>query len=114
MSELKRALLVGIDSYDRVSGLSGCVNDVRALTPLLARNEDDSPNFACQAFTSASDRIDREALLEAVDALLAPGADVALFYFAGHGAETQGDVVLIAQDSASKNTGWRYPTCSRA
>ncbi|MEJ7655362.1 MAG: caspase family protein, partial [Chloroflexia bacterium] len=69
---MKRALLVGIDHYDRVSGLSGCVNDVRALTPLLARNEDDSPNFACQALTSASERVDRETMLGRIERRLRP------------------------------------------
>jgi uncharacterized caspase-like protein len=107
VSGLKRALLVGIDSYDRLSELTGCVNDVQALTPLLARNEDDSPNFACQSFISSTHRIDRASLLDAIDSLFAPGVDVALFYFAGHGAEAPSDVVLMAQDSDSLNTALR-------
>src|SRR5450759_2117821 len=82
---MKRALLVGIDRYDRFGGLKGCVNDVTALSPLLGRNEDDSPNFSCQEQTSALARVDRRDLLEALDALFLPGAEVALFYFAGHG-----------------------------
>jgi len=108
MSGLKRALLVGIDHYDRVSGLDGCVNDVTALHPLLARNEDGSPNFKCQVRTSASARIERDNLLEAVDALLAPGVDIALLYFAGHGDEARGDVALLAQDSTSSNSGLAF------
>jgi hypothetical protein len=42
---MKRALLVGIDEYRQFNNLGGCVNDVRALEPLLAKNEDDSPNL---------------------------------------------------------------------
>ena len=38
---MKRALLVGIDKYDTRAPLHGCVNDVRALHPLLAQNEDE-------------------------------------------------------------------------
>ena len=49
---MKRALLVGIDDYDRFSSLDGCENDVNALEALLSRNEDDSPNFDCQKRTS--------------------------------------------------------------
>src|SRR5205085_269665 len=74
-SEMKRALLVGIDRYECVSPLNGCVNDVNALMPLLARNEDDSPNFACVTKTSSSDKpVSRRNLLEAIDALLKRGA----------------------------------------
>jgi hypothetical protein len=105
MKTMKRALLIGIDDYDDVSGLNGCVNDVNSLMPLLSRNENDSPNFDCQTRTSATDRVDRRGLLAAVDALLAPGADVALLYFAGHGAETENDVILVTQDSSNHDPG---------
>lgn len=102
---MKRALLVGIDQFDHFSPLSGCVNDVTTLRPLLARNEDDSPNFECQSATSALARVTRAALLDAMDALLAPGADVALFFFAGHGMETRNDVTLVTQDGTTSDPG---------
>lgn len=102
---MKRALLVGIDSYDSLSSLSGCVNDVNALESLLARNEDDSPNFNCQKRTSDVERVERRNLLQAVDELFAPGADVALFYFAGHGAGSNNDVILAAQDGDRDDVG---------
>lgn len=102
---MKRALLVGIDSYDNFSPLGGCVNDVNALEPLLARSEDNSPNFNCQKRTSDIERVERRKLLQAIDALLAPGADVALFYFAGHGAESDNDVTLVTQDGDSNDYG---------
>jgi hypothetical protein len=102
---MKRALLVGIDTYDKFNGLAGCVNDVHALTPLLARHEDDSPNFDCHYYTSNGHRVDRKTLLEAVNTLLAPGADVALFYFAGHGAAASNDVVLVTQDGGNSDMG---------
>lgn len=102
---MKRALLVGIDAYDTFESLSGCVNDVAALLPLVARDEDDSPNFACRALVSSDQRIDRRGLLEAVDDLLTPGADVALLYFAGHGASAQSDVILVTQDGTSSDPG---------
>lgn len=81
------------------------MNDVAALLPLVSRNEDDSPNFNCQIRTSDLQRVERRTLLEAVDALLAPGADVALFYFAGHGARADNDVVLYAQDGKKGDQG---------
>jgi hypothetical protein len=103
--KMKRALLVGIDDYDHVKGLRGCVNDVNALHPLLAKNEDGSPNFACEVRTSDVDPVDRRSLLEDLDALLAPGADIALFYFSGHGARVVNDAALITRDADSGDSG---------
>lgn len=102
---MKRALLIGIDDYDHMDTLGGCVNDVDALLPLLSRNENDSPNFDCQTRTSAMVRVDRRGLIEAVDALLSPGADVSLFYFAGHGVAARNDVILVTQDGAGSDLG---------
>jgi len=102
---LKRALLVGIDQYDKFSSLKGCVNDVMALLPLMSRNDDDSPNFSCQALTSDSTCVSRDALLREVDRLLAPGADIAVLYFAGHGGETARDVTLVVQDGTARTPG---------
>ena len=102
---MKRALLVGIDEYDNMSPLRGCVNDVNALHPLLSRNEDNSPNFNCQVRTSPADRVDRRGLLADIKALLGPGADVALFYFAGHGEKKESDVVIATQDGQTPELG---------
>jgi hypothetical protein len=102
---MKRALLVGINHYQRVIPLAGCVNDVRALEPLIARHDDESPNFECVACVSGEQTVDRNLLLESIDNLLAPGVDVALLYFAGHGMEEGGDVVLVPQEAASPNEG---------
>jgi hypothetical protein len=104
---MKRALLVGIDSYEHFSSLRGCVNDVTSLVPLLERHEDASPNFECRALTSDVGKITTDRLLEALDALLAPGADVALFYFAGHGhsSNTGDDVTLVSANGTATSPG---------
>lgn len=102
---MKRALLVGIDNYINFSPLRGCVNDVNALLPLLARNEDNSPNFSCVDIAGPNGPIDRRGLLRGINALLAPGADVALLYFAGHGIGGNNDVVLVTQDGDNQDPG---------
>lgn len=102
---MKRALLIGIDTYDQFNALSGCANDVHALIPLLARNEDNSPNFDCRALTSDAGRVERRTVLEALDSIFAPGADIALFYFAGHGASATSDVILVSQDGVGGDAG---------
>ena len=76
-----------------------------ALTPLLARHEDATPNFDCQTRTGDGSEITRDVVLEALDAVLAPGADVALFYFAGHGAREASDVALVTADGTDHSPG---------
>ncbi|APS18550.1 peptidase C14 [Streptomyces sp. Tue 6075] len=107
---MKRALLVGIDQYDEFPQLNGCVNDVTALYPLLARNEDDSPNLACRVAKApqSGPGIRRDELLTMLDDLLAPGSDFALFYFAGHGAPQGGDVALATSDGTNTTPGVRF------
>ena len=102
---MKRALLIGIDEYDRFGGLDGCVNDVNMLEPLLSRNDDDTPNFDCQKRTSTTGGVTRDELLGDIGALLGGGADVALLYFAGHGAGSGTDVALVTRDATPATPG---------
>jgi hypothetical protein len=107
---VKRALLVGIDYYANGQDLAGCVNDVQALLPLLARNEDDSLNLDCRQLVGrdAPSAVTRDRLLQQVDSLYAPGSDYALFYFAGHGAPYHGDVTLVTSDATANTLGVRF------
>jgi Caspase domain len=102
---MKRALLVGVDRHDNFTDLGGCVNDVNALEPLLGRNDDDTPNFDCQKRITNGGRVTRDRLLADLDALLGGGADVALLYFAGHGAGTGNDVALATEDGTGGTPG---------
>lgn len=104
---IKRALLVGIDHYDKLDDLHGCANDAAALHPLLARNEDDSPNLDCRLLVArdASNRMTRDHLLGLLDELFSPGCDFALLYFAGHGAALHGDVALATSDGTATTPG---------
>lgn len=101
---MKRALLVGVDAYVNFNPLGGCVNDVHALEPLLARNEDGTVNFDCQVRIAAN-VITRDLLLRDLQALLGPGADVALLYFAGHGAGEGNDVAVCTHDGTGMTPG---------
>lgn len=107
---MKRALVVGIDYYDNYNALAGCANDANALHPLLARNEDVSINLECKIVTAkdASTRVTRDELLPMIDATLAPGAEFALFYFAGHGAPVRGDVALVTSDGTEHTPGVQF------
>jgi hypothetical protein len=102
---MKRAVLIGIDRYDHFGPLEGCEKDVLRLHPLLARNFDDLPNFECRSLISGTEYVTRKKILQAVDTLLAPGGDVSLLYFAGHGRATQSSVVLVSQDGDGVDPG---------
>ena len=85
---MRKALIVGIDHYDHIGGLSGCVNDAHSVKSVLERHADGTVNFATPMLltgTSAADRVEKGALKDAVRELFADDSEIALFYFAGHG-----------------------------
>src|SRR6185312_7074985 len=85
---MRKALIVGIDHYDYLGKLSGCVNDAHAVKNVLERHADGSINFAAPKFmvsTSPTDGVTRIELKEAVRSLFSGDSEIALFYFAGHG-----------------------------
>jgi hypothetical protein len=87
MTKSRKALVVGIDHYDHIDALAGCVNDARAVAAMLERNEDRKVNFGVKLMVAptAGDSLPRASLKEAVRELFSEKRDVALFYFAGHG-----------------------------
>ena len=106
MPSRRRALVVGIDDYS-FAPLAGCVNDAKAIAALLRKNHDGSPNFEVVLRTSEhGNQITRASLRQDLEQLFAPGdADLALFYFAGHGTENDLGGYLVTQDVASGDEG---------
>lgn len=101
---MRRALLVGIDNYT-FAPLTGCANDAKNMKKLLSRNEDGSPNFGCKLFTGPKEDITRSFLLEQIDILFKHEADVALFYFAGHGTVNNLGGYLVTRDTKKYDQG---------
>lgn len=85
---MRKALCVGIDNYEHVPNLSGCVNDANAVGTVLERNADGTMNFGVKKMcaTSEDSRISRSQLKAAVEELFKSETEVSLFYFAGHGS----------------------------
>ena len=48
---MKRALVVGINDYDSIKSLNGCINDANRIHKLISRHEDGSPNFDVELMT---------------------------------------------------------------
>jgi hypothetical protein len=85
---MRKALIIGIDHYDHVSCLSGCVNDAHSVKSVLERHADGTTNFATPLLltgTSSADRVDKATLKEAARELFADDSEIALIYFSGHG-----------------------------
>lgn len=120
----RKALIVGIDFYEKVNNLHGCVNDSKAVKKVLERNEDGSLNFDIihKTASDTDSMIKRNELKNYATELFRDDNDVALFYFSGHGhVEFTGgylitsecelgddgfslnDLLKIANDSPAKN-----------
>lgn len=78
---MRKALIVGIDNYTQYP-LHGCCNDAKDMAQALSRNGDDSPNFAVKLQNNVSTKAQLKQLIEEC---FSGDADVALFYYSGHG-----------------------------
>lgn len=104
---MRLALCVGIDHYPH-GPLHGCVADAKAVTALLARNDDQSPNFTVDGITSDNTSISRVSLKAAVLDLFGrdkDDADILLFYFAGHGSRDRASGSLVTPDASVDDEG---------
>ncbi|MEZ4825914.1 MAG: caspase family protein [Bacteroidia bacterium] len=96
------ALFVGINYYEAITGLDGCVNDVNAMRDYLKAQPDLnliehvllSPDKS-----SDSPRPTKAAIVEAIQNHLgqAGSEDIVLFYFAGHGVQERTVVPAFAK-----------------
>lgn len=104
---MKIALIVGINYYHHGDDLFGCVNDAYGVEKILERNSDGSVNFDCQLITvsSAREALERGKLKDEVDKLFSTKAEVALFYFAGHGHIEATGGYLLASDAKRGDDG---------
>ena len=105
---MRKALIVGIDHYDHISRLSGCVNDVHAVKAILERHADNTVNFTAPRLMTSSDAsnsISRRSLKDAVTELFSEDSEIALFYFAGHGYIEATGGYLCATDTCDGDDG---------
>lgn len=104
---MRKALVIGIDYYDNVSPLFGCVNDSFAVKSMLDRHTDGSVNFGVRHITGTGpkDPVPREELRGAIDELFSGDGEVALLYFAGHGHIEATGGYLCSSDVKTGNDG---------
>lgn len=104
---MRKGLVVGIDYYESVSPLFGCVNDAHTVKAVLDRNSDGTVNFGVKLLTGTgpADLVTRSQLRQSIKDLFSGECDTALFYFAGHGHVESTGGYLIASDSAAGDEG---------
>lgn len=98
------ALVVGIDNYQQAQ-LQGAVNDAKMVAELLRHNEDGSDNFTTMQLTAPTDYIDRPTLRQKIKTLFSCDADIALFYFSGHGVMKSSGGYIATSDYQPDDEG---------
>lgn len=104
---MRIALIVGINHYEHGPSLFGCVDDAHAVKAVLERHGDGAVNFDCKLLkgTGPTDRVVRNDLKDQVEELFRRPAEIALFYFAGHGHIEPTGGYLMATDSRRGDEG---------
>lgn len=78
---MRRALVVGINNYTSCP-LYGCINDAKDVESAISRNGDGTVNFSVKHL---HDVATKGILKSAIEECFSGDADIALFYFSGHG-----------------------------
>jgi Caspase domain len=97
---MRKALVVGIDYYEKINPLFGCVNDAYAVKAVLDRHSDGTKNFDVniEIATGSKANIERKELKNKVEELFRDKSDIALFYFSGHGyIESTGGYLITSE-----------------
>lgn len=98
---MRKALIVGIDDYG-TSPLNGCINDAEAVADILSKNEDGSPNFDIRLEKNVGTLGE---LKKMISECFSGDADIALFYFSGHGYIDEFGGYLVTPDLAEYDFG---------
>lgn len=103
---MKRALVIGINDYEFARPLKGCVNDAKSIEALISRNADGTKNFDTKTVTTESGQITVKDMRKLATELFQQPADMAFFYFSGHGTATNLGGYLCTSDAESYNEGF--------
>lgn len=85
---MRKALIIGIDYYESLDPLSGCVSDARGMREMLSTHHDRTANFQKPNLLTSSgpaSRVRKADIKQAARELFSDPVEIALFYFAGHG-----------------------------
>lgn len=97
----RKALVVGIDDYPTCP-LNGCCNDSEAVKDLLSNHENGDPNFSVWKKDNVATKGELKGLIEKC---FEGDADVALFYYSGHGHIDSVGGYLVTPDFSQNDYG---------
>ena len=98
---MRKALVVGIDEYSQ-NPLHGCCNDAEAIKKLLSQNENRTPNFSVKLENNIKTK---GRLKQLIKECFSGDADVALFYYSGHGYVDATGGYLVTPDFSEEDYG---------
>lgn len=104
---MRRALIVGINHYKNAP-LKGCIKDAEKISKVLETNDKGSPNFDCKLLISSENSkypITVGKLKKDIHNLFNQEAEIAIFYFSGHGATNDIGSYLVTEDAQKYNEG---------
>jgi len=104
---MRRALIVGINYYEHGNPLYGCVDDAYSVKAVLERHDGGAVNFDCRLLTGTGpgEQVNRGDFKDSIKTLFQTEAEIALFYFAGHGHIEATGGYLLATDSRRGDEG---------
>ena len=93
---MRRALLIGINNYPGDLRLGGCIEDINSLKNAIERHGNGEKNFGVKLMKDVQTS---KEIMDGVKELFHDDADVALFYFSGHGyVNTTGAELVTPND----------------
>ncbi|ABS65974.1 peptidase C14 caspase catalytic subunit p20 [Xanthobacter versatilis] len=104
---MRKALVVGINHYDKAGSLYGCVSDAYSVNAMLERDADGSRNFHTRILTATGpgQEVNRAELRGAIQELFNGDSEIALLYFAGHGYVEAAGGFLCPSDTETGDDG---------
>ena len=99
---MRKALIVGVNFYESVNNLPGCVSDAYSVDSVLKDNSDGTRNFDTKLITAVDEnsKVTRAELKRIIKELFDDDSDIALFYYSGHGyIESTGGYLLNFRSS---------------
>ncbi len=84
----RRALIIGVNNYEHISSLNGCINDALEVKRVLERhahNEEEEKNFTVELVTTEKYQVTKTYIKDRIEELFRDNRDISLLYFSGHG-----------------------------
>ena len=104
---MRKALIVGVNFYENISNLPGCVSDAYSVDSVLKDNSDGTRNFDTKLITAVDEnsKVTRAELKRIIKELFDDDSDIALFYYSGHGYIESTGGYLVTSDCKDGDDG---------